>query len=302
MKKVTYLALVFIIFAIGCQNDDDVTTVPVRDRGEVFTENIAALEAYLSTHTYNYDDYDPADPSDFEIVIDSITAANADRTPLIDRPELERLSVSRNDVDYEYFVLNVRQGEGTPEPTFADSTLVSYRGFTLNGNSFDSAINPVWLDLTSSIEGFALSLSRFNPASNAVQNPDGTLTFENSGVGAMFIPSGLAYFNNPPVVTIAPYTPLIFTFQLRSVEDTDHDGDGILSIFEDVNNDGTLRSPDGDDTDGDRRFNYIDADDDGDGIPTRDENPDPNGDGNPDDALDSDNDGIPDYLDNQTNS
>ena len=76
---------------------------------------------------------------------------------------------------------------------------------------------------------------------------------------------------------------------MRRVRITDHDGDGILSVFEDLDGDQDLTSPNfGDNTDRDfdqnlgRSLpNYLDADDDGDGIPTRIENADPNGDGNP---------------------
>lgn len=74
----------------------------------------------------------------------------------------------------------------------------------------------------------------------------------------------------------------------------DSDGDGILDIYEDLDESNSFNN---DDSDGDGIPDYADADDDNDGIPTADENPDPNGDGNPDDALDSDGDGIPDYLD-----
>jgi hypothetical protein len=72
----------------------------------------------------------------------------------------------------------------------------------------------------------------------------------------------------------------------------DDDNDSILSINEDLNQDGNLTN---DDTDGDGTPNYLDNDDDGDGILTIDE--DANGDGDPTND-DTDGDGIPDYLDN----
>ena len=299
MKYILFTVAVGLLLS-SCGNDDDTNTIPVRDRQEVFDENIIDLEAYLSTHFYNYEDFDPSNPSDFEIVIDTIAGTNADKTALIDRPELERLSVTRDEVDYDYFVLKVREGSGVLRPTYADSTLISYRGFNLRNEVFDEAQNPLWLDLPNTIAGFSLGLTEFKEATNQIQNPDGTFAFENSGTGVIFMPSGLAYFNNPPTNTIGQYNPIAFVIKLRKVEFADHDRDGILSIYEDLNNDRNLRSGEADDTDGDRISNFIDADDDGDGIPTREEDADPNGDGNPDDALDTDNDGIPDYLDNRT--
>ncbi len=82
-----------------------------------------------------------------------------------------------------------------------------------------------------------------------------------------------------------------FTFILDS---TDHDGDGVLSIYEDLDGDGNR---DNDDSDGDGVADYLDDDDDGDGVLTTDEEADPDGDGNPSDAVDSDGDSVPNYLD-----
>jgi hypothetical protein len=76
--------------------------------------------------------------------------------------------------------------------------------------------------------------------------------------------------------------------------DDDDDGDGVLTVFEDLDGDG---DPVNDDTDMDGTPDYLDADDDGDGIDTSAEQADPNGDGDPADAVDTDMDNVPDYLD-----
>ena len=73
--------------------------------------------------------------------------------------------------------------------------------------------------------------------------------------------------------------------------DVDDDGDGVLTVVEDVDDDGDPRN---DDNDGDGLPNYLDVDDDGDTILTRDEDID--GDGDPGND-DSDSDGLFDYLD-----
>ena len=73
--------------------------------------------------------------------------------------------------------------------------------------------------------------------------------------------------------------------------DNDDDGDGILTINEDLDSDGNLTN---DDTDGDDIPNYLDNDDDGDSVLTKDE--DLNGNGDPRDD-DTDEDNIPNYLD-----
>jgi hypothetical protein len=75
----------------------------------------------------------------------------------------------------------------------------------------------------------------------------------------------------------------------------DSDGDGLHDNKEfDIIQDGS--GPDN--TDGDNRFDYLDADDDNDGVPTATEQADPNGDGDPADARDLDRDGVVNYRDN----
>ncbi|WP_171032350.1 tandem-95 repeat protein, partial [Polaribacter aestuariivivens] len=76
-------------------------------------------------------------------------------------------------------------------------------------------------------------------------------------------------------------------------QDTDDDGDGILTKEEDVVN--VNGDPQDDDSDGDGIPNYLDIDDDNDGVPTKDEDNNNNGDFTDDD---DNNDGTPDYLDN----
>jgi gliding motility-associated-like protein len=75
--------------------------------------------------------------------------------------------------------------------------------------------------------------------------------------------------------------------------DTDDDGDGILTQDEDINNNG---DPVDDNTDGDATPNYLDTDDDNDNIPTADEDDNDNGDPTDDDC---DGDGVANYLDNE---
>ena len=103
------------------------------------------------------------------------------------------------------------------------------------------------------------------------------------------MPSALGYFSSNNV-SIPAYSPLIFSVNLHLVKQSDHDGDSILSIDEDINGDG---NPLNDDTDGDGLPNMNDIDDDGDGIITLKEF-DKDGDGTPDDTN---NDNTPDYLD-----
>ena len=199
--------------------------------------------------------------------------------------------ITDNDVGYKLYYWVNNEGKNT-NPTKADSILVNYRGFTLDSVKFDERLNYTWLSLTGVIRGWQFGFEKFKDGDQVVL-PGEPVDFENTGNGILFIPSGLAY-GNLGTAGIAPNEPLIFFIDLGLVERADHDNDGILSFYEDVDKDSNVNN---DDTDGDNSLNYLDADDDGDGIPTREENADPNGDGNPEDAVDTDGDGTPDYLD-----
>ena len=286
------LLLCALLFSCNKDDNGDDGTVPVRDRAEQELADQEALQTFLETHFYNYKQFEnPSANFDYVIRIDTINAANADKTPLIDSDLLEEKIVTRENVDYKIYILKVREGV-KDRPTFADSTLVSYRGELLNQDMFDNSITPVWFDLTRVVTGFAQTLPEFKGASGFTVNQDNTVTFNNDyGIGAVFMPSGLGYFSTPQV-SIPSYSPLIFTFNLYGVNEADHDGDGVPSWMEDLNEDEILGN---DDTDGDLIPNYSDADDDNDRIPTREEiNISEEG------ILtfpDKDNDGVPDYLD-----
>ncbi|WP_245984226.1 FKBP-type peptidyl-prolyl cis-trans isomerase [Gillisia mitskevichiae] len=303
LTKLFILMVLTSISIISCKKDDDDDTevVPVRDRGEQAIEDDEALIAYLQTHFYNEEDFqNPAEGFDYKIKFDSIDEANADKTPLIDSDLLSTKIVTRNEVDYTIYILKIREGVGA-HPTFADSTFQNYKGELLNEISFDNTTNPVWFDhpgtLTQANSGLAVvaiteALVEFGGASNFEVNDDNTVKFtDDYGVGAVFLPSGLAYFNNARE-NIPAYSPLIFSFQLYKVNQADHDQDGIPSYLEDLDNDRIVSN---DDSDEDTLPNFIDVDDDGDGTLTRDEIivnedgtitfPDTNG------------NGIPNYLD-----
>jgi len=77
----------------------------------------------------------------------------------------------------------------------------------------------------------------------------------------------LGYFNDAQT-NISGYSPIIFDITLVSKNHADHDNDGLLSIYEDVNGNGDFWD---DDTDNDGTPNFLDLDDDGDGYTTREE-------------------------------
>ncbi|WP_109300455.1 hypothetical protein [Aquimarina sp. AU474] len=141
-----------------------------------------------------------------------------------------------------------------------------------NRRVFDSSVTPVWFDLVSIIEGFREAATDYRGASGSTITGDGSVDFNDDfGNLTVFIPSGLAYFDVPPLGTgIGTYKSLIFNIQLYAVNESDHDRDGIPSYLEDLDNDRLVLDSD-DNTDNDASPNYLDTDDDGDGTQTRDE-------------------------------
>lgn len=330
MKFVKFTFLMTVTFAIifSCKSDDDVATfAELRDRAEQQVEDDAALTEFLSTHFYNYEDFDLTNPESaandtFVMVFDTIAGANADKIPLIN--QVEERTTTYLDIEYKYYVLKLREGGGKNYTSF-DAVDLTYRGQLLDLETFDFRITQETIPLVgaavSTVRGFQLGLPEFNGAEDIVEGSNGFLEARNGGIGAIFIPSGLGYFSvlQPG---IPAYSPLIFSFNVFDADFLDTDVDGILSSMEDLDGDNDVLD---DDTDGDGIANFRDSDDDGDGTITVNEvvqntytlNP---GDAEPvlasnefektrdtdDDGVttirtvvltDTDGDGIPDYLD-----
>jgi len=279
LNKLFIIGVLASTFLNSCKKDDtnDIATVPPRDRGEQAIDDDEAILAYLQTHFYNAEDFQNPDANfNYVVKFDTITGDNASKTPIIDSDLLTTKIVRKDSVDYTIYILKIREGAGD-KPTFADSTFQNYKGELLNQDLFDNTANPVWFDhpgtLSQANPGIAVvaltqAMLEFGEASGFSINEDNTVSWNNDfGVGAVFLPSGLGYFNASPP-SIPAYSPLIFSFQLYGVNEADHDQDGIPSYMEDLDGDGILYN---DDTKASGTPNYLNADDDLDGTPTREE-------------------------------
>ncbi|MGA9239204.1 FKBP-type peptidyl-prolyl cis-trans isomerase [Robiginitalea sp.] len=312
------VVLVGVGLLSGCGEDDgiDVEIVPPRDLEEVAIENDAEIREYLQSHFYNYEEFEnpPAD-FDFKISVDTLAGENAGKIPLIDQVQSIEITVTSGelaledqpDVDHTLYYLIAREGMDE-NPTVADSAFLTYRGTLLDDRDFDGSFSqPVWFDLAriqgplQGARGFTEGMPFFNASGGITTNPDGTVASIDGGVGMIIMPSGLGYFNAAPTNAIPNYSPLIFFVELFSIDETDHDEDGIPSIMEDLDGDGYLYNDNTNEEQeretigGVLRVNFLDPDDDGDDVPTRDEII-----INPDGTLefpDSNGNGTPDYLD-----
>ncbi|MDA0719652.1 MAG: hypothetical protein O2934_05825 [Bacteroidetes bacterium] len=279
LRPVKYLILGLLTILACNKEDDGFTFVPARDRAEEAPVSTEIIETYLNTHFYNYEEFQnpPAD-FDFKIRFDTIAGDNADKIPLIQQVQ-HKMVPDRVDegVEYKLYYLSALEGGGST-PAFPDVVTLTYEGQYLNTEFtasaytklFDSATTPVSFDLTSVVNGFqdGITTAKTSPFP-AIEAADGSVSFEDYGVGAVFIPAGLGYYVSPPNGSIIPfYAQLIFTFQLYAARVGDQDEDGIPTIFEDLNENNLEED---DDTDSDGLPNFFDADDDGDGRPTSEE-------------------------------
>lgn len=263
------LLVVIIAFSSCKNNDDGVITVEERDRTEQQAEDRDTLIAYLGSHYYNSGDFvGNMNPSIDDLVITELP----DGEIVPDGHTLLSLAVETHntvflEVDYEFYILRLNQGGGSLSPHFPDNIRLNYSGNLLDGSIFDSSVNSVVFDLSSLIPGWGRVIPEFNDAADFDFNTDGTISFLNAGLGAMFLPSGLAYFSGG-IAGIPVYSNLVFKFELYQTEVNDHDFDGIPSWIEDLNEDIDLSN---DDTDDNGLANFVSVDDDGDGVLTNDE-------------------------------
>jgi len=249
MTKLKYLSLLLFASLIIYACDDDITglTNPFEDVNyeELAISDNDSIVAFLGSHYYNSD-------------LDSLKAIDAGQTSLLVDERLKIIDVEQNDIDYKLYAFVTEEGVTNPDkgkPTEMDSIFVNRKGVVLSNNSintdsFDSADQTWWsLANTFGIRGYASSpiiawtkgFPEFKPGENITDN--GPLTYQNTGKGYIFIPSGLAYpsINYQLGQPVNPLFDTVIVFQvelLDFVKDTDHDNDGIASINEDADGDG----------------------------------------------------------------
>ena len=320
MKRIERAALFLILLVVwSCGDDDDASSdeesVAVQTVAETVITNEADIMTFLQTHFYNYAEFaNPPVDFDFKIRIEEITGDTPDELPLIDFVQTSTFLVPEIDdeddeVLHTLYTIVAREGSTGNSPTIGDDVFVRFEGSLLDGTLFDASTAPTPFNLSQVVRGFGNGVAQLSVGEGPIDNGDGTISFEDSGIGLFIMPAGLGFFTG--TTNIPSFSPLVFTAELLTfTENTDTDGDNLPSILEDIDGDGNLNN---DDTDEDGLPNYVDTDDDGDGTLTINEDLEPDqdtavdrdgdgdatndvGDGNPLND-DTDGDGIPNYLD-----
>lgn len=274
LRKISFLILSIALVFTSCDEDDNRFGIrePFNFEQNVLNDDNTITE-YLKTHYYN------ASALQNNPRLSTIKIFKADTTGVIpigsallmDNVEVD--SFLLNNFTYKYYTLKLNQGGGVNTPTFSDNVLVAYEEAFLPSNRFrDGALNPNPLqrDLLASITGLQLILPKFNTAESTINNGDGTIEYNNPGVGVMFLPAGLSYLYRGTSNNIPDASLIVYKFELLRTFQNDHDNDGIPSYLEEVSGNRLFRISE-DDTDKDGVVDYLDNDDDNDAIPTVDE-------------------------------
>jgi hypothetical protein len=285
-------AVVFCVILASCSKSSTDDATPIRDYAEQYKTDSLAIETYIDTHYLTYD-------SEYNVTFDTLLPTSGHSSIRHDTSfSLSDTTIVQNGVNYYMHFIQFREGTQR-RPTQVDSVYVAYKGINIKMNSttkhedvFDTAQTPIWFKLQEVITGWAHIIPSFKTGAYSGGSGGNPITFNNYGAGVMFLPSGLAYYENS-AGTIPTYSPIIFSFKLLELQYRDHDGDGILSKDErnltepsplntnpltqwcenpylgyDYNGDGTLEIYD---TDKDGIPNMYDIDDDGDHYTTRSE-------------------------------
>jgi len=260
-----------ILSVFSCEEDQEtIISTPENDRTEQQVIDNDSLVVYLNTHYYNSSEVNAMmNPSLQDLIFIELLDGEvvpSDHSLLIDNVEIK--TTSHMDVEYLYYVLKIKQGDGEMSPEFTDDIKVNYWGALTDGSVFDQTTTPIVNDLSTFIPGWHRVLPDFNVSDSFVSNIDGSVSYSGYGMGAMFIPSGLGYFSTYQD-GIPTYSNLIFKFELMQTESNDHDSDNIPSYME--VSDSNEYDLYGLDTDNDTAPNFLDTDDDGDGTITADE-------------------------------
>ena len=295
--KFYFIVLIAAIAISSCnKDDDDIEVTPPRDYAEQYAADIDSIEKFLNTNYISEVVDNPGFPDDQDVTLKVIPAGGNQPSLMsyLDSPTLPRLS-SRNvklgDVTYKMYTLVIREGmEGGADPSKLaggeypcnlDAVFAGYKGTLLDGTVFDSSndgqqqynlYGGSYDGGIGVIRGWGECFPQFK-AGWLASKADGTVSYNDFGVGVMFLPSAMGYYNQVSG-SIPAYSPLVFSVKLYAVKRYDHDADGILSYQEDLDGDRYMYSfatgvENPDDTDEDGIPDCFDFDDDGDNYATR---------------------------------
>ena len=243
IKNIFSLLLIGVALMYSCDTDNNAFANPFLDINyeELAITDNDSIVMFLKNNYY-------------DVSLDSIKTLVPGQVSLFDdSSKLQSMQVIDNDIEHTLYIYTIEQGQPSPvkgNPTVMDSVYVKYKGRAfisseLQTSNFEVNEIGVWFTLSAVVKGWKHGITKFlggelkkGPNGGVFNGP---ITYLNSGKGFLIIPSGLAYpssnTGNYPN-TLVNTNLLFFIDLLDTVEDTDHDNDGVPSIQEDADGDG----------------------------------------------------------------
>lgn len=284
-KIVKTIGIITLLLSLTyCKPDDNNTTIAVRDRAEVYTENLVEIENFLKSNSITVTEdgvsFETTDTDSPQAIwnqqiypLQSVVLKNDTRTK---QTGVYKYDLISDEVEYTVYYIIVNEGGGE-HPITIDNVFTTFTTYNFSKQIVQQIPYGTWgnypeMGLTSdnvSASAYRQMLTKIKTATGITEYEDGTYSFDNPGRIIVFAPSGLAYFNSTgSIPNLSSYQPVIFDITLASKREIDHDNDGLLSKYEDVNGNGDFWD---DDTDNDGIPDFLDLDDDADGKTTREE-------------------------------
>jgi hypothetical protein len=224
MNNIFKILSVFAIFVgiAACTSTPTVEPETPRDYATQYATDLAAIDSYINTHYLTFD-------ADYNVTFDTLLPSSGHSSIRTDTAfQLKDTTVIEDGIDYKVYFIKFREGT-EKRPTQVDSIHIAYKGIKLLKSApFDQAVTPIWFRLQEVITGWSHIIPNFKTGTYTPGTGGNPTIFNNYGAGVMFLPSGLAYYNNS-AGTIPSYSPLIFSFKLHELRYRDHDTDGVLS-------------------------------------------------------------------------
>ena len=264
------LFLVIGITIASCTKNESSSSVALREYKVQYAADLDSIDKYIDTHYITVD-------ADYNVTMTKIPVGGTQLSIRLQQTyPLDSVKVQNDDHNVNYKIYYLKLREGTNQSTTSvDSVYVSYKGILTTDGQFDYSESPIWFQLQTVVAGWGEIIPLFKTGTYETTEGPNPTTFSNFGAGVMFLPSGLGYYNQIPSAYIPSYSPLIFSFKLKSQRYRDQDRDGILSKDE-VDPTDVGQKPEKYDSDGDKYANMYDLDDDGDHFLTKVETKRPN--------------------------
>jgi FKBP-type peptidyl-prolyl cis-trans isomerase FkpA len=302
MNNVLKVLFIMVMIFTSCKKDDDNGPgyVP-RDRGEQQAVDLSELKVFFETHYYNSADFEGVSDKHIQDIV--ISRLNDEQSlpegKTLLKNVVDSVEMTYLELPYKLYYLKLNEG-GTTEDSFmnfSDEIDFRYEGNLISsseiGSTFDYNYDSARFGLLGLIPGYKYVMPNFKASTGSSIDGNGDVNYLDYGFGVMFLPSGLAYFDQS-LSGVPSYSNLIFKFEVNRATEMDHDLDGVPTHLEISNDDNGNYDVSGYNLDNDSFPNYLDNDDDGDGVLTINEDINHNGDPTDDDTNGN---GIPNYLD-----